>query len=123
MLDLAYVVGLPASSKQLLGRELTILRSSGIRILLTNAKHLGFEVVQGFDDYHGISGDFESVDRAIEEAEDGLLESLSQYKHVPFSSGIDQTQGSLSLLQPNHRYTIASLMHQWDFYKGDQVIR
>jgi CRP-like cAMP-binding protein len=99
-----------------------MLRDSGIIILLARSKHLYLEGDNILDD-DGRSCFFNHLDRAIERAEDILLESLCQGEDVPFSSEIDQTLGFLGLLQPQHRQTLASLMQHRLFHKGDHVIR
>lgn len=123
VLDLAYVISLPASSKQFLDRELTILMDSGTITLLARAKHLNLQAGDGPNGLHGISDSFDHLDRAIERAEDILLSSLSRDPVDSSAAEIDQNLGFLSLLQPQHRQTLASLMQRRVFQKGDQVIR
>lgn len=115
VLDFEHVTELPEAPRQLLAQQFAVLRQNGLEILLSQAGHLQLEALQ--------MTAMETLDRAIEWAENRLLEGLLQDEERPLSAEIDETLGFLDALQPAHRQSVAAVMELRAFAQGDFVIR
>jgi CRP-like cAMP-binding protein len=122
VLDFAHVIELPGESRQLFLQQLLVLRRQGVAVLLARAQHLNLP------SQASLTGDaeellqFTQLDRAIEEAEDLLLNSLHDHEGHSLGFERDHTLGFLGMLQPSHRQTLLELMQCRNFARGEPVI-
>ncbi len=125
VLDLGRVVELQVSCRPLLRRQLAALEQAGTEVLLTPVDLLGAD---GGDDAgaDGLAGLrwFESLDRALEAAEDLLLErpTSDQPRMDQVASG-DGYGELVESLDPAVREVIQPLLHSRRFADGEVVIR
>lgn len=124
VLDVAHVTELPKESKVLFLNELTALRRCGVIVLMSRARHLSLPCSPSVAVGAKEMPQFDQLDKAIEWAEDLLLDSTAgEDLETPSSPRIDPSFGFLGLLQPTHRNILSDLMQCRSFAKGDHVIK
>ncbi len=121
ILDGAHVTELPDGSRRLLARQLGLLRRRGMVVLLAHADRLA----PGVAPLHGEDRPecFDRLDRAIERAEDLLLEALGPPPQLPGGAAHKPAAGVLALLRPDHRRALLEQMRERTFRQGEAVIR
>jgi len=121
VIDFGNVSELPEESRQLLVQELASLRCEGVMVLLVRCHHLGLdaESAVGTDDRPLT---FLHLDRAIERAEDLLLESVPPMEESHDGAEDRSYGGFLELLNPIHHQTLFSISPLRLFQAGDPVI-
>ncbi len=126
VLDFEHVTELPEAPRHLLRLLFAAQRAAGLEILLAHGDHLKLEAPASAAEGTAILDPIptlETLDRAIEWAENRLLEGLRDAEDHSLAAEIDETLGFLDALQPAHRQSVAAVMELRPFHQGDFVIR
>jgi glutaminase len=116
VLDLARVIGVPASCLPMLARQFSLLAERGITLLLCRAEAIGSLSTE----CGGVRW-FPNLDLALEAGEDALLAQISAA--TSSGGGADVSDTLLDRLSAEHRGVITPLLVPCQFAPGETVMR
>lgn len=122
ILDLAHVTELPFEAFHLLDRQLSLLLSHDVRILLSRASRLSIAAGADWQLADRVTF-FDHLDTALEHAENLVIDRVAAELSVAGKAGGDEDLGFLGRLPPRSRQALETLMTLRCFRSGEKVIR